>query len=105
MKRMTKIKESLETPITQKIIEALRAKGGFWFKSHGNMYQMAGLPDIIGCYQGRFVGIEVKRPSKKISGVSSIQAHRLKQIKAAGGIAGVASSVEDAMTILDENLS
>ena len=97
-------KEPLETPITQKIIEALRKEGGFWFKSHGNMYQMAGLPDIIGCYKGRFVGIEVKRPSRKESGVSPIQAHRLKQIAEAGGISGVASSVEDALAILHKNL-
>lgn len=60
---------------------------------------MAGIPDIIGCYRGRFIGWEVKReagiPAKPI------QLFYLKRIRAAGGVAALIHSVEQARTILD----
>lgn len=103
---MTKLKEKevLESVIVGNILVALRQKGGFWFKTHGNMFQMVGLPDIIGCYKGRFVGIEVKRPSRKTSGVSKIQKYIIGKILEAGGIAGVATSVPEAIKLLEEEM-
>lgn len=95
-------REVLEKVVVKNIMEALRNKGGFWFKTHGDVYQMVGLPDILGCYKGRFIGIEVKRPSRKDSGVSKIQKYVISKIKEAGGIAGVATSVEEAFEIIEE---
>ena len=58
-----------ESRLQSKIRKALEDKvGGFWFKMHGSLFQMVGLPDLIGCVEGLFFGLEVKtdkgRPSK-----------------------------------------
>ena len=63
--------------------------GGFWFKVHGSAFQEAGLPDLLGCVTGLYIGIEVKAPGK-ISEVTPIQQYRLSQITAAGGL-GIAT--------------
>jgi hypothetical protein len=37
-----------------------RELGGYWVKIHGNEFQRAGLPDIMGSCEGLFFGLEVK---------------------------------------------
>lgn len=93
--------EPLEKDITNKILKALREKAGSrgWFKKiHGSPY-MSSLPDIIGCFEGRFVGLEVKRPSNR-GGVTPGQQAELDAIWAAGGIAAVVTSVDEALASL-----
>lgn len=59
---------------------------------------MVGLPDILGCWKGRFIGIEVKTLTGK---PTQIQLHILEQISKAGGYAGIARNVEEALEIRD----
>lgn len=65
---------------------------------------MVGLPDLLGCVQGRYVGIEIKHPDQDHP-VSKIQYKRIEQIQDAGGIAGVAESIEEAIEIINEGLA
>src|SRR3546814_4336782 len=44
------------------IRRACIARGAFAFKIHGGPTMMAGLPDLIMCYRGRFIGMEIKVP-------------------------------------------
>lgn len=44
----------------------------------------AGVPDLLVCYKGMFIGIEVKRLSTK-NNVSKLQRHNLNLIQAAEG--------------------
>lgn len=88
----------LEKYIVADIKKALTAKGAWVTKTHGSLHS-AGLPDILACYQGRFIGIEVKRPETRGT-VTARQQAFLDQIEAAGGIVGVATSVEEALAIL-----
>lgn len=60
--------------------------------------QRKGLPDITGCYKGRFFGIETKMPGEE---GTPLQLYRIKQIKRAGGVAFVCHSVEYALAALD----
>lgn len=92
-------KPPLESKVVAKIMAYLKSRGGFWFKSHGSPMQLAGIPDIIGCYRGRFVAFEVKRgpgypPTK-------LQEYMIGRITKAGGIALVIHSVEQAEAELD----
>ena len=89
----------LESSIVRKIFGYLNSKGGFWVKIHGSPMQIAGVPDIIGCYRGRFISFEVKRPGKN---PTKLQAFMMKRIIAAGGIATTIRSVEEAEAILNE---
>ena len=89
----------LERTITDKILRWLRAQDGCWcFKVAGSGGQMRGVPDIVGCWHGRFMALEVKRP--KGGRLSLIQRHVIGLIAGAGGIVGVVRSLEDVKELL-----
>lgn len=90
-----------ESKLSRKIQDALRAEGYFVFKVHGSEHMMAGLPDLIVCVDGRFVGLEVKLPASR-EHVSVVQELRHRQIRDAGGVARVVCSVEEAVSLCDQ---
>jgi Holliday junction resolvase len=59
----------------------------------------SGVPDLIGCYEGRFFAIEVKTP-KTINNVSKLQEYNIDKIFGAGGQALVKADLEDLDTFL-----
>lgn len=89
----------LEKDIVRAILKELRGAGAFAIKTHGSP-QFAGLPDIIGCLNGRFFALEVKRPGGYY-GVTDRQQAVLDQVTVAGGIAKVVTSVEDVKYLLE----
>lgn len=88
-----------EARIGHKIRAALEARGAFVFKVHGGPMMMAGLPDLIVCYKGRYIGLEVKTATGKVSKVQEL-IHR--KIRAAGGYCAVVRSVDEATSWLDD---
>lgn len=89
-----------ESRLVANILKKIRGQGGWWFKTHGSVYQMSGIPDIIGCHDGRFVAMEVKMPGKEQE-TSARQGWTMRRIHAAGGIAVVVSSVSGAVGVLN----
>lgn len=89
----------LERAVVKKILDRLRSRGGFWIKLHGSPFMVAGLPDIIGCYLGRFVAFEVKRDEH--GKPTRLQLFYLERIRDSGGIAQLIWSVEQAEEIID----
>lgn len=57
-----------------------------WFVKYwgGGEFTKAGVPDILVCCNGRFIGVEVKAPNGK---PSPLQIYNLKKIDKAGGFA------------------
>lgn len=105
MPRKMTFEEQPEEAIVKKIRKALQGSvGGFWFKVHGGPFQMAGLPDLLGCVQGRFIGIEVKRPSR-MTNVSPIQQHVIRKINLNGGLAIVSCDPDTAVEEVTRFLS
>lgn len=88
-----------ESKLSRKIMDRLRLEGYFAFKIHGSEYMMAGLPDIIVCAQGRFVGLETKMPSTR-GNVSPRQSYVHSQIENAGGVAQVVCSPQEALDVV-----
>ena len=87
-----------ETDITTAIMRYLRTLPDmFCWKEHGGIYGTAGLPDIICCYRGRFIGFEVKTPDGKLS---KLQEVTIAKIKAAKGGAFKVTSVDEVRKIL-----
>ena len=72
-----------ETKLQKKIQKYLREIGCYEFKVHGSQYMKAGIPDIICCYKGLFIGIETKVGKNKMS---KLQEEHKKEIEKAGGI-------------------
>lgn len=92
-----------ESTVVKHIVEKAldRYFPGFYFKTHGGLYQRVGLPDIIGLHKGRFIGIEVKVPGKEDT-LTEKQAQTIKRIQLAGGIAFMATSPEQVIIKLKE---
>lgn len=68
-----------------KIKKYLKDRGCYFFKYWGGgQFTKAGVPDIIACVNGYFIGIEVKGPRGR---PSPLQIHNLRQIDVAGGFA------------------
>jgi Holliday junction resolvase len=92
-------KPPLESRVKKKILERLRQRGGFWYKTHGSPVVTRGLPDIIGCYRGRYIAFEVKRDAS--GKPTALQQFRMEEIKRAGGIARLIYSADQAVALLD----
>lgn len=92
-------KPPLERAIVKKTMDTLNSRGGFWFKSHGSVFQLIGLPDIIGCYHGRFIAFEVKRSAAET--LTARQEYAISRIRKAGGVALRIHSAQMAEAILD----
>ncbi len=56
----------------------------YWFTPIGSAFGRSGVPDIIVCCRGRFVGIEVKAPGK-LNNVTPLQSRAHLDISLAGG--------------------
>lgn len=85
-----------ESRLSRKIMEELRANGVFCFKIHGGPTMMAGLPDIIACVDGLFVGFETKMPDDR-ENVSQKQKRVHGLIREANGSVAVVCSPEEAL--------
>lgn len=87
-----------EKAIENKIKQYLKTvEDLYFFKEHGGLYGTAGVPDIICCYKGRFIALEVKAPDGK---ATALQDATIKRIRKAGGVAEVVRSVEEAKEII-----
>lgn len=87
-----------ESRLSGRIMKELRLNGAFCFKIHGGATMMAGLPDIIVCVGGEFVGLEVKLPGKR-DNTSPTQKLVHSQIEQAGGRSFVVTSVQEALRV------
>lgn len=92
-----------ESRLSRSIMMALRAEGWFCFKVHGSEHMMAGLPDIVCCAEGLFIGLETKMPDKR-DNTSARQDYVHGQIRDAGGTAAVVTSVDEAVTVVRRRL-
>ena len=87
-----KFKTKTESQVKKEILVALKKNfpKGVWYKIHGSLHQERGLPDILGCYNGKFFGIEIKAPGKE-KNVTKYQIYQLNNILKAGGFSLVTS--------------
>lgn len=82
-------------------LKTFRAEGVpiFWFSPIGSVYGKSGVPDIVVCIKGRFVGIEVKAPGK-INNTTPLQDAAHAAIRAAGGGCIVVDNAEAVASFL-----
>ena len=90
----------LESKLTSNIIKRMRERGAMAEKIHGGPHQSRGLPDIIACYRGHMIGFEVKVPGREGT-MTNLQRSKLRRIRAAGGVAAMIVSVQEADAIMD----
>lgn len=88
-----------EKNIENKIKSYLKSKGAYCIKYHGNQFSQVGVADLLVCYKGRFLAIEIKNETGK---TSPLQEANILMVKRAGGISFVARSVEDVERIIED---
>lgn len=66
-----------ETNLTKRIEDWWKKKGTYVLKFHGNQFTQAGVPDLIMCYNGMFIALEVKVDDKK---PTPLQLEHIKRI-------------------------
>jgi len=94
-----------ERGITNRIKKALNKEfpKSVWYKIHGSPHQEKGIPDLIGCYKGKFFALEVKVPGKE-DNTTKYQEYQLKRVKEAGGTSSVVSSPQQAINLIKKFL-
>jgi hypothetical protein len=75
-----------EAKVKKKVVAHLKNLGAYYFYPVTGGYGKSGVPDIIGCFEGRFFGIECKAGKNK---PTELQKKNLRDIGLAGGIAMV----------------
>lgn len=76
-----------EKQFENKIKKYLKDHGAYFLKYWaGAQFTKSGVPDILACVNGYFVGIEVKAQNGK---PSDLQLYNIRQIRKAGGFAYV----------------
>jgi Holliday junction resolvase len=75
-----------EAKVKKRVTEQLKAAGAYYFYPVTGGYGNSGVPDIVACYRGRFIGIECKAGKNK---PTKLQQKNLADIVAADGIAMV----------------
>ena len=90
----------LERDIVTAIRKYLASLGSdvFFWKEHGSVYGTNGVPDIICCYKGRFLGLECKLPGCRLT---KLQKRTIEKINRAGGVACRVESVEDVKRVIE----
>lgn len=87
-----------EKNIENSIKRYLKSKGAYCVKYHGNQFSQVGVADLLVCYKGRFLAIEIKNETGKTSPLQDVN---IELVKKAGGISFVARSVEDVSRVID----
>ena len=54
-----------EAKVKKKVVAVLKELGAYYFYPVTGGYGQSGVPDIVGCYQGMFFGIECKAGKNK----------------------------------------
>jgi len=73
-----------EKKVKAKVVAQLKTLGAYYFYPVTGGYGASGVPDIVACLRGRFIGIECKANGNK---PTALQKMNLDNIAAQGGIA------------------
>ena len=92
-----------EQKLTQAVIRNLKArrKAGepiWWLKVHGGPQQQAGVPDLLICYYGLMLAVELKAGDNQ---ATPLQRETIRRIRAAGGVAEVARTPAEVERLLN----
>ena len=71
-----------ESKVKAKVRAILKKYRAYYFTPVGGGYGTSGVPDIVACYCGLFIGIECKAGSNK---PTDLQKHNLSLIRVNGG--------------------
>ena len=86
-----------EKEITHSIRSLLKQFQIFHWKNFGGPMGEKGVSDLLGCYQGKMLALEVKKPGGR---PSPEQLRFIENVKANGGIAAIVHSIDEVIELL-----
>lgn len=89
-----------EGKVKDKVVKLLKRHGAYYFFPATGGYGRSGVPDIIACYRGQFIGIECKAGKNT---TTALQERELEAIRLAGGLSYVIN--EDGLGMLEAALA
>ena len=81
-----------ESIFKRKAVAFLKSRGAWVFKVHGDGYSRNGVQDLICCYLGRFLAVELKVDGRD---AEPLQSYEASQVKKSRGISIVARTILD----------
>tara|TARA_R100000544_G_C2171895_1_gene32639 strand:- start:179 stop:493 length:315 start_codon:yes stop_codon:yes gene_type:complete len=72
-----------EKKVKQKVCAKLKELGAYYFYASTGGYGASGVPDIVACYKGKFIGIECKANGNK---ATALQQKHLREISMQQGV-------------------
>ena len=89
-----------EAKVKKKVTTILKEHGAFYFTPVTGGFGHSGIPDIVACYKGKFIGIECKAGDKK---PTALQNKVLGDIRNARGFALVVneSNLQDVVDVIN----
>ncbi len=88
-----------EAKVKKKVVDVLKKGGAYYFFPATGGYGRSGVPDIVACYRGVFIGIECKAGTNK---PTALQEAEMKKIREANGFTLVVNedNISDVSTLL-----
>lgn len=75
-----------EAKVKKKVVRILKEAGAYYFYPVTGGFGRSGVPDVVACYKGRFIGIECKAGKNK---PTPLQQKNLDDITKEGGLSYV----------------
>ena len=94
-----KERKVLEKWVKQQVVKRLKERHVYYFFPAAGAYTSIGVPDIVACIRGKFVGIECKAGNNR---ATELQLRNLEAIRDNGGHAWVVN--ENDLETLERNL-
>ena len=90
-----------EKKVKDKVVKLLKEAGVYYFYASTHGFGRSGVPDLVCCLQGKFVGIECKAGKNK---PTPLQEKEMAAIRAAGGTTLVVNeeNINDVKELLNE---
>ena len=80
-----------EAKVKKRVVAVLKEHGAYYFYPVTGGYGRSGVPDIVACWKGRFIGIECKAGDNT---TTPLQEKNLREIRESGGTALVITEKE-----------
>ena len=89
-----------EAKVKKKVVDVIKKNGAYYFFPATGGYGRSGVPDIVCCYRGVFIGIECKAGSNK---PTPLQEAEMAKIRQAQGVTLVVNedNIADVQNIFD----
>ena len=75
-----------ESVYQRKVLALLRKRGAYAEVISASAFQAAGIPDVLACYKGIWLGLELK---VKYNKPSPLQVTKIEMIREAGGVGAI----------------